>query len=127
VTVPAGATSATFAVTSRSVTSNTTSTITASYGAVSRTAVLTVNAASAPATDTVSIQQADYSSGELRVEATSTSSTATLRVTVTATGASIGTLSNDGGGRYRGRFKLSTNPQNITVTSSLGGKATRAT
>jgi hypothetical protein len=35
-------------------------------------------------------------------------------------------LSNSGGGQYRGEFGVSTNPQNITVRSSLGGSATRA-
>jgi hypothetical protein len=57
------------------------------------------------------------------VEATSTSSSATLRVFVTATGQLLGTLSNNGGGQYRGDLSVSTNPQNITVRSSLGGAA----
>jgi hypothetical protein len=59
------------------------------------------------------------------VEATSSSASATLTVFVTSTGAQIGTLTNDGGGRYRGQFNWPTNPQNITVKSSLGGSATR--
>jgi hypothetical protein len=62
----------------------------------------------------------------LRVEATSTSSNATLTVYVTSTNAPIGTLRNEGGGRYRGDFSWSPNPQNITVRSSLGGTASRA-
>ena len=33
---------------------------------------------------------------------------------------------NSGGGQYRGEFSASTNPQNITVRSSLGGVATRS-
>jgi hypothetical protein len=79
------------------------------------------------AADTVTISRAEYSTGnrELRVEATSTSSSAVLRVYVTATNQLIGTLNNDGGGRYSGRFSLSSNPQNITVRSSLGGSASR--
>jgi hypothetical protein len=79
------------------------------------------------ATDTVSIQLAEYSAGndELRVEATGSNSSATLRVYVTSTNTLIGTLNNEGGGRYRGEFSLSTNPQNITVRSSLGGSASR--
>jgi len=60
------------------------------------------------------------------VEATSTRSTATLQVFVSSTGQLIGTLSNTGGGQYRGEFNVSTNPQNITVRSSLGGVATRS-
>jgi hypothetical protein len=80
-----------------------------------------------PATDTVTIQRAEYAVGnqELRVEATSTSTSATLQVFVTSTNTLIGTLHNDGGGRYSGRFSWPSNPQNITVRSSLGGSATR--
>jgi hypothetical protein len=127
VTVPAGATSATFAVTSRPVTTTNTTTITASYAATAASAVLTVNPSPAAA-DTVSVQRAEYDSSKrvLQVEASSTSSTATMRVFVTSTGTLIGTLANDGGGRYRGQLSWSTNPQNVTVTSSLGGTATRA-
>jgi hypothetical protein len=79
------------------------------------------------ATDTVSIQLAEYSAGnrELRVEATGSNASATLSVYVTSTNTLIGTLRNEGGGRYRGEFSWSTNPQNITVRSSLGGQATR--
>jgi hypothetical protein len=74
----------------------------------------------------VRITRAEYESSKrtLRVEATSTSSSATLRVFVTSTGQLIGTLSNNGGGQYRGELSVSTNPQNITVRSSLGGVAT---
>ena len=126
VTVPAGATSATFTVTTRSVTSSTPVTISAAYGGVTRTATLTVNAAQA--TDTVAIQLAEYTADkrELRVEATSTNSSAVLRCYVSATGELIGTLTNEGGGRYRAQFTWPTNPQNLTVRSSLGGSATRA-
>ena len=67
--------------------------------------------------------KAEYASGRLRVEATSTRSTATLKVYVTATGMHIGTLTNAGSGRYRGEINWSTNPQNITVKSSAGGSA----
>ena len=70
---------------------------------------------------------AEYDSGNrrLRVEATGSNPSATLRVYVTSTNALIGTLTNEGGGRYRGDFSWSTNPQNIIVRSSLGGQATR--
>jgi hypothetical protein len=79
------------------------------------------------ALDTVSIQVAEYDSGnrQLRVEATGSNASATLSVYVTSTNTLIGTLRNEGGGRYRGDFSWSTNPQNITVRSSLGGQATR--
>jgi hypothetical protein len=79
------------------------------------------------AADTVSIQLAEYSAGnaELRVEATSSNASATLSVYVTSTNTFIRTLRNEGGGRYRGDFSWPTNPQNITVRSSLGGSASR--
>jgi probable HAF family extracellular repeat protein len=79
------------------------------------------------ATDTVSIQLAEYSAGnaQLRVEATSSNASATLQVYVTSTNTLIGTLRNEGGGRYRGDFSWPTNPQNITVRSNLGGAASR--
>ena len=77
------------------------------------------------AADTVSIQLAEYSAGndELRVEATGSNASATLSVYVTSTNTFIGTLRNEGGGRYRGDFSWATNPQNITVRSNLGGSA----
>jgi hypothetical protein len=79
------------------------------------------------ASDTVSIQLAEYSAGndELRVEATGSNASATLSVYVTSTNTFIGTLRNEGGGRYRGDFSWPTNPQNITVRSNLGGSASR--
>jgi hypothetical protein len=79
------------------------------------------------AADTISIQLAEYSAGnqQLRVEATGSNASATLSVYVTSTNALIGTLRNEGGGRYRGDLSWPTNPQNITVRSSLGGSASR--
>ena len=126
VTVPAGATSATFTVTSSPVTAPGSATISAVYEGTTRTAVLTVNPAT-QAADTVGIQRAEYDAGKrvLRVEASSSNSAAVLRAYVTATGALIGTLTNDGG-RHRGEFSAATNPQNITIRSSLGGSASRA-
>jgi len=104
-----------------------TATISGTFGGVTRSATLTINGtAPPPSTDTVRITRAEYESSKrvLRVEATSTSGSATLRVFVTSTGALIGTLSNSGGGQYRGGLSAATNPQNITVQSSLGGVAT---
>jgi hypothetical protein len=123
ITVPAGATSASFTITTISGTTNRSSVISATGGGVTRTATLTVNGTAVA--DTVTITRAEWSSGRLRVEATSTSSTATLRVYVTSTDTLIGTLTNDGGGRYRGDLAWATNPGSITVKSSLGGSATR--
>jgi hypothetical protein len=80
------------------------------------------------ATDTVSIQRMEYTAGsrQLRVEARSSASNATLTAFVTSTGARIGTLSNNGGGRHRATFTWPTNPQNVSVRSSLGGQASAA-
>ncbi|MBV8857520.1 MAG: hypothetical protein JOZ02_11365 [Acidobacteria bacterium] len=126
VTIPAGATSATFNVMTNPVTASSTVTISASFGGITRTATLTVTPP--VAVDTVAIQVAEYASGnrELRVQATSSNSSATLKCYVTSTNVLIGTLQNDGGGRYSGKFAGQTNPQNITVRSSAGGAASRA-
>jgi hypothetical protein len=125
VTVAAGATSANFTVTTSVVTASTSVLVSATGGGVTRSATLAVTP---PQADTVAVTQAEYraSKRELRVNATSTSGSAVLRAYVTSTGALIGTLTNDGGGRYSGRFSWPTNPQNITVRSSLGGSAGRA-
>lgn len=132
VTVAAGASSANFTVNTATVTAATTATISGALNGITRSATLTINPVNAPppppATDTVRITRAEYDSGkrQLRVEATSTRSDATLQVFVTATGQLIGTLSNNGGGQYRGELNFGTNPQNITVRSSFGGVATSA-
>jgi hypothetical protein len=124
VPIAAGATSATFSAMTAAVGTSTSVTLSATYSGVTRTATLTV---SPQAGDTVAIQRAEYTErdDQLRVEATSTSATATLQVFVTSTNQLIGTLTNNGGGRYSGTFTRSTNPQNITVRSSLGGSASR--
>ena|GEM_PF-2461902 len=125
VVVPAGSSSRTFSVTTTQVQATTSAVITASLNGTSRSATLTINPA--PGGDTVSITRAEYETGNrrLRVEATSTRSTATLQVFVTSSNQLIGTLSNNGGGRYRGEFTWSVNPQSITVRSNFGGQATR--
>jgi hypothetical protein len=61
---------------------------------------------------------------ELRLEATSTSSSATLKAYVSSTGTLIGTLSNLGGGKYGLQKSWPSNPQRVTVKSTLGGSAT---
>jgi hypothetical protein len=87
---------------------------------------LTINPAAGGA-DTVTITRAEYAVGNhrLRVEATSTRTNATLQTFVTSGNQLIGTLSNDGGGRFRGEFSWPVNPQSITVRSNFGGQATR--
>ena len=126
VVVPAGSRSRTFSVTTTQVQATTSAVITASLNGTSRPATLTINPAAGGA-DTVSITRAEYETGNrrLRVDATSTRSTATLQVFVASSGQLIGTLSNNGGGRYRGEFAWPVNPQSITVRSNFGGQATR--
>ena len=96
-------------------------------GAGASTTDVLTNTTGGAGTDTVTITKAEYQTGNrrLRVEATSTNSTATLQVFVTSTNQLIGTLANNGGGRFRGQFSWPVNPQTITVKSSFGGQATR--
>ena len=53
------------------------------------------------------------------------SAVATLKVYVASTSQLIGPLANNGGGKYSGQFSWPSNPQIITVKSSLGGSATK--
>jgi hypothetical protein len=126
VIVPAGSNSRTFTVSTTQVQATTSAVITASLNGTSRSATLTINPA-ASGTDTVSITRAEYETGNrrLRIEATSTRTNATLQALVTSNNQLIGTLSNQGGGRYRGEFSWPVNPQSITVRSNFGGQATR--
>jgi hypothetical protein len=129
VLVPAGLTSASFNVQTNPVTTFVTATLTATYGTIPSTQTARLIIAPPPTlVDTVSIQKADYvvSKKQLTVQASSTSQTTTLIVTSTATGEVIGVLTNKGAGSYAGTFPLAASPQNITVTSDLGGAASRA-
>jgi len=79
----------------------------------------------APVVDTIRIQRAEYqrSKRSLRVDATGTEPSATLRVYVTTSGALIGTLKNNGSGRFSASLSWPTYPENITVRSNFGGSA----
>ena len=126
VTVPAGSQSRSFSISTTQVQATTSAVITASLNGTSRSATLTINPAAGGA-DTVTITRAEYDTGNrrLRVEATSTRANAILQAFITSSNQLIGTLSNDGGGRFRGEFSWPVNPQNITVRSNFGGQATR--
>jgi hypothetical protein len=130
VTVPAGQTTAAFAVATSPVTAVTSVGIVGTFNGLIRTDALTLQAPAPapPPTDRVAITQAEYraSKRELRVQATSSDASATLTVFVTSSNAQIGTLTNRGAGSYRGEFTVSVNPQNLTVRSSAGGAATAA-
>ncbi|MFL6286490.1 MAG: hypothetical protein ACJ74Q_25405 [Pyrinomonadaceae bacterium] len=128
VVVPSGLTSASFNVQTNTVTTFVTATLTATYGTIPSTQTARLVVAPPPTlVDTVSIQKADYvvSKKQLTVQASSTSQTVTLTVTSTATGEVIGVLANKGAGSYAGTFPSAATPQNITVTSDLGGTASR--
>jgi hypothetical protein len=127
-TIPAGLVESTFNITTSQVAAQTLTTLSGSSGGATRSVGLTVTPQATPAPDSVSITRAEYDAGNrrLRVEATSTNANATLQVFVTSNGQLIGTLSNQGGGRYRAEFTWPVNPQSITVRSSSGGSATLA-
>ncbi len=83
-----------------------------------------------PAGDTVTVLSAVYTNGNhmLKVRAASSIKSTvrnapTLRAYVTSTNTLIGTLSGDVDGSYIGTFSWATNPQMITVTSTMGGSA----
>jgi hypothetical protein len=123
VTVAAGATSASFSVSTRQVSATTSVTISAAYNGVAKTALLKVNAI-----DSVTIQRAEYSRSAkvLQVEATSTEPTAMLRVYVTGNGALMGTLTNNGDGSFSGYLSWPSRPKSITVRSNFGGSASKS-
>ena len=78
-----------------------------------------------PTVDTIKIQRAEYqrSKASLRVDAAGSEPAATLRVYVTSSGALVGTLRNNGNGRFSASLSWPTYPANITVRSSFGGSA----
>jgi hypothetical protein len=87
--------------------------------------IFSTNGGGGTTTDTVTISRAQYSTskGRLTVLASSSSGTsAVLQIFNTATNVLIGTLPSTGKGSYR----VSPNPGNITVKSSLGGSASAA-
>lgn len=124
VTIPAGASSANFTVNTTSLTSQFTATISATLNGISRSTTITLTPT--PVSDRVTIGRAEYTASNrtLRVEATSSRTDAALQVFVTSSNQLLGTLSNNGGGKYSGQLNSSANPQNITVRSNFGGTAT---
>ena len=124
VTVPAGATSANFPVTLAPVAADTMVTIAANLGGVtSTTGIMVLKAQDAVQASRVTLTQ---KTAELRVEATSTSAVATLTVVNPATGALLGTLRNNGGGKYSGTMTVPLTVTQVRVKSSLGGFANAA-
>jgi hypothetical protein len=73
--------------------------------------------------DTVTISKAQYSisRSQLTVLATDSDPAAVLTVKVTSSGEILGTMQTRGDGKYRLKANGVANPQNVTVTSNLGG------
>jgi hypothetical protein len=95
-------------------------------GLIAVVVALLLSAASMPTgTDTVEIGRAEYdqATGILLVEATSSNAAATLKVYRTDTERCLGALVPNGDGTYADSFAIESNPERITVKSSLGGSA----
>jgi hypothetical protein len=126
VVVSKGASSSTFAVTTSSVTVQTSVTITATWFGSTRSTTLTVNPGAPAAADTVRIQRARCQPRPpgclLEVEATSTNFNAILTV-YSESGAALFQLNNNGGGKYSGSKGFITRPNRIEVRSNFGGSA----
>jgi hypothetical protein len=80
------------------------------------------------ASDTVTITKAQYSisGSQLKVNATDSNPAAVLTVKVTSSGEVLGTMQTRGDGNYQLKKVGIPNPVNITVTSNLGGSASKA-
>lgn len=78
--------------------------------------------------DTVTISRAQYSvsRSQLTVLATDSNPAAILTVKVTSSGQILGTMQTRGDGNYRLKANGVANPQNVTVTSNLGGSDSAA-
>jgi hypothetical protein len=94
---------------------------------VTTTGVLTVTPGAPAPADTVQITKAEWKVGLLRVEATSSNPNAILSVYVTGTNILLGTMTNNGGGKYSFQHAMTDNPRSITAKSNFGGSATAST
>jgi hypothetical protein len=114
VTIAAGATSATFAVTTSSVAANTAVTITASYGGVNRTTTLTVTPVAAAASlQAVSLNPATVTGGS------GSTGTATLTTAAPAGGAVVSLASSNPG--------VATVPASVTIAAGATSATFAAT
>ncbi|MYS19035.1 hypothetical protein GA0115240_10335 [Streptomyces sp. DvalAA-14] len=128
VVATAGSATTAFPVTTASVASTRSVTVTATVDGGSAAGSLTITPATTPpTTDTVRITRAEWKSGILRIEATSSDPDAILEVHLASTDTFMFGLTNVGGGRYQAQHEWLDNPQRITVRSNLGGSATATT
>lgn len=124
----AGSTTTAFPVTTSQVTTTQTVTVTATVDGGSASGTLTITPSTAPPTsDTVHITRAEWKSGLLRIDATSSDPDAILSVYLTASDSFMSGLTNLGGGTYQAQHEEVFNPGQITVKSNLGGSATATT
>lgn len=124
----AGSTTTPFPVTTSQVTTTRTVTVTATVDGGSASGTLTITPSTAPPTsDTVHITRAEWKSGLLRIDATSSNPDAILSVYLTASDSFMFGMTNLGGGTYQAQHEEVFNPEQITVKSNLGGSATATT
>lgn len=124
VTIPAGASSGTFAITLKPVTVDTAVPVSVSLGGLTQNASVTVLK---PA-DSLAVTKAIFATrtARLDVEATSSSAVTTIGVYNSVSGVLMGTLSNSGGGRYKGSFIAFPTGGTLVLKSALGGTITSA-
>ena len=98
--------------------------VSVSLGGLTQTASVTVLK---PA-DSLTVSKVTFTlkSARLDVEATSTSATTTIGVYNSVSGVLMGTLSNSGGGRYKGSFIAFPTGGTIVLKSAFGGTITSA-
>lgn len=123
VVVPAGASSANFTITLQPVAVDTPVTISGIIDGVTRTGGATV----LKPLDSLQITTAQFDTRKLalKAEATSSSTTPTLTLFNSATGQLLGTMVNNGRGKYSLQVVVSS-VSTITIKSSLGGTITGA-
>jgi hypothetical protein len=129
VVIPAASTQGVFNATAAAGVSGS-ATISTSLNGVMASAVLSATSLP-PATDSVTITLAELPQGstQLKIEAVDTSATASLTAYNEVTGALLGPLANNGGGKYAGQFQTlpfaQGGPASVRVQSSQGGCAIR--
>lgn len=125
VTIPAGASQAVVPIPTPAVTTDTVVAVSGTFNGVTKIVYLGVTAAASPPPGgVVSLKQAQYDNAKqaLQVEVNSSDAVASevAAVFVAATGQKIGTLTNAGGGTFKGTFAWPANPQRIAIASSRG-------
>jgi hypothetical protein len=115
-----------FSITTTVVSAPAAVTITATLDGVSVSGTMTVTPhVTPPGADTVKITKAQWDRGIITVEATSSNPKVSLAVYGDDDPSTIMfTLTNEGGGKFKGQHQWLDDPGQITVMSNLGGLAT---